>query len=317
MQATRTNSLSVHRIISSLLSLDASVCNALRAAPISASQRFFSDTGSGGDSAPSVDDTLEAPPSSTPPPPLDPTDSRERKGPTQADLMAQGFTKRQATWISPDPEKQKHFLPKLSRKEVGNYGTDFANAEFGEEVKLYPKVPNVPLYNLREVVPEIAQPRSDMLDALLTARESNPNASILELAAMVGVPVPPPDAPPPPGLEPILEWEVRLVLTPAAVGEAHPVNKKAKCRVHMRALQKQFDLSDGALMWMAEIAGPRYNRNKGILTLTSEKYAERELNREHIVTMLDALVQEGLKYDGGSAGGAAAMKNNVKKEGKI
>ena len=37
----------------------------------------------------------------------------------------------------------------------------------------------------------------------------------------------------------------------------------------------------------------RYNPNKGVLTLTSEKYHDREENRLHIVEMLHGLVAEG------------------------
>lgn len=37
----------------------------------------------------------------------------------------------------------------------------------------------------------------------------------------------------------------------------------------------------------------RYNPNKGILTLTSEKYRDREANRLHIAEMLNELVKEG------------------------
>ena len=37
----------------------------------------------------------------------------------------------------------------------------------------------------------------------------------------------------------------------------------------------------------------RYNPNKGLLTLTSERYLQREENRLHITQMLKDLVQEG------------------------
>jgi hypothetical protein len=37
----------------------------------------------------------------------------------------------------------------------------------------------------------------------------------------------------------------------------------------------------------------RYNPDKGLLTLTSEKYGEREENRLTIVEMLSELVKEG------------------------
>ena len=37
----------------------------------------------------------------------------------------------------------------------------------------------------------------------------------------------------------------------------------------------------------------RYNPSKGLLTLTSERYLQREENRLHITQMLKDLVQEG------------------------
>jgi len=221
-------------------------------------------------------------------------------GPTQADLRAKGYSKRQAAWISPDPEKQKRFLPRLSRRERGSYSSELAASQFAAELDMYPKVPEVPLYNLREVVPEMVQPRSVKFEALKAARSSNPTAGLREIAAAAGISIPPPRPPPAPGAEPILEWDVKLILVAAAAGEAHPLNKKAKCKVHLRALQRQTGLSDAALERIAVIAGPRYNETTGEMTLTSEKYQERELNREHIVQMLTALVDEGKKIDGNS-----------------
>ena len=233
--------------------------------------------------------------------PTETEETPESTGPTQADFRAQGYSKRQAAWLSPDPEKQKHFLPTLSRKERGSYGSEAAAAQFGAEIDLYPRVPDVPLYNLREVVPEMVQPQSIKFEALKAFRAEHPHATIEELAASIGVALPPPREPPFPGAEPILQWESRLVLSAAVAGEAHPLNKKAKCKVHLRALQRQCALSDAALQHIAEIAGPRYDRKTGVLTLTSDRYLERELNRDHIVGMLDALVDEGKKMDAASA----------------
>jgi hypothetical protein len=42
-------------------------------------------------------------------------------------------------------------------------------------------------------------------------------------------------------------------------GEPHPLNKKAKCRVYLRDLQREFNLSDGALQHIALICGPRWD----------------------------------------------------------
>ena len=51
--------------------------------------------------------------------------------------------------------------------------------------------------------------------------------------------------------------------------------------------------ADDALQHIALVAGPRYNPNKGELTLTSRQYPHREANREHIMQMLYDLVDEG------------------------
>jgi hypothetical protein len=218
------------------------------------------------------------------------------EGPSQADLIAAGYSKRQAAWLKPDSDKHKWFLPRLSRKERGSYGSAAAAEEFAQEIELYPKAPAVPLYNLREVIPEMVQPSSQLFDALCAAREANPKASLEDLAASVGIQIPPATPTPHDG-ESVLEWEVRLVLSAAAAGEEHPANKKAKCRVHLRALQRQSELSDAAIRRIAEIAGPRYNAGTGILTLTSERSLQREANRKHIREMLMALIEEGRKID--------------------
>ena len=290
---------SMNKIIISLTSLENALVGASRGVSTSLPRFYSSDDAKPDNEQPAAADTgAEAVPTHAV---SQPEDAPAPSGPTQADLLAQGYTKRQAKWISPDPEKQKHFLPKLSRKELGSYNSEAAAAQFGSEVELYPRVPDVPIYNLREVVPEMVQPRSDTYNAFKAAKLANPKADITELAAAIGVVLPPPTQPYAVGAEPILEWEVRLVLTPAAAGEPHPANKKAKCRVHLRALQRQTGLSDAGLIRIAEIAGPRYNEKTGILTLTSEKYSERELNREHIVGMIQALVEEGKKVDAGQA----------------
>jgi hypothetical protein len=294
----------LNRILSSLTSLENGLFSASRGASLSFPRHFSSDDDKQNEepaseapiaaaetTAPASDDAASTPTEESAP--------ATTSGPSQADLLAKGYTKRQAAWISPDPEKQKHFLPRLSRKERGSYATELAASQFAAELDMYPKVPEVPLYNLREVVPEMVQPRSLKFEALKAARTTNPKASLEELAAMAGISLPPPRAPPAPGVEPILEWDVKLVLVAGAAGEAHPMNKKAKCKVHLRALQRQTGLSDAALEHIAEIAGPRYDQKTGEMTLTSEKYKERELNRQHIVQMLTALVEEGKKVDGG------------------
>ena len=306
----------LNRILSSLTSLDHGIFSASRGASNSFPHYFSSDDGKQNEEqateAPVAAET-DTPAASEASTPTEESAPATNSGPSQADLIAKGYSKRQAAWISPDPEKQKHFLPRLSRKERGSYSTDLAASQFASELDMYPKVPEVPLYNLREVVPEMVQPRSIKFEALKAARATNPTASIIDLAAAVGIPIPPPRSPPAPGAEPILEWDVKLILSAGAAGETHPLNKKAKCKVHLRALQRQTGLSDAALVHIAEIAGPRYNEKTGEMTLTSEKYLERELNRQHIVQMLTALVEEGKKVD---ARGKSGSKSKVATAGK-
>lgn len=155
-------------------------------------------------------------------------------------------------------------------------------------------------------MPEIYQPDTSALDRLQALVDANPGLTPEQLLAGMGLAVAE-EAPPAPGARPILRWEVQLVM---AVGTTkdHPANKKATCQVYLRELQEQEGLSDAALQHVARIAGPRYNPDKGELTLTSEAHPHREDNRAHIVGMLRGLVEEGHKLDarGGHSAQSAA-----------
>ena len=74
---------------------------------------------------------------------------------------------------------------------------------------------------------------------------------------------------------------------PGAMTTYHPTNKKAKCHVYLRDLQYELGLSDAAIQYMARVAGPRYSARTGELTLTSERYPDREDNRRDTLDMLD------------------------------
>jgi hypothetical protein len=54
-----------------------------------------------------------------------------------------------------------------------------------------------------------------------------------------------------------------------------------------------FHWTDGNFNQTNGLHSCRYNPNKGLLTLTSERYQQREENRLHITQMLRDLVQEG------------------------
>lgn len=202
------------------------------------------------------------------------------------------LSKRQQAYLGLNPEKYKRFLPKLSRKELGSYADEEFLEAYEEELEMYPKIPdNVPLYNPRQVVPELKEPKCELLDKMMTIRMENPGMTLEEL--MEGMGYPEGDIEPPhPGARPILRWETQLVMA-VGVNEAHPANSKVRLRVFLKDLQREAGLSEAALQYVARICGPRYNPRKGEVLLTSEKYSLREDNRRHCMEMLVALVEEG------------------------
>ena len=50
------------------------------------------------------------------------------------ELAALGYNKRQIAYMGVDPDKYKHFKPKLRRKDVGSYADDSVLQEFDAEV---------------------------------------------------------------------------------------------------------------------------------------------------------------------------------------
>ncbi|KAL6781857.1 hypothetical protein ACKKBF_B09710 [Auxenochlorella protothecoides x Auxenochlorella symbiontica] len=219
------------------------------------------------------------------------------------------YSKAQLAHYAPDPEKHKRFLPRLSRKDRSSYADPQVEQEFFEEAERFPRVPEgVPLYNLRDVVPEIYQSRSDLHETIKAAKQAMPDKSLDEILAAVGL-----SHPGPPqgreGARPILEWESTLVLV-TGVTESHPANWKARCRVYLRDLQAEAGLSEAALQHIARIAGPRYDRGTGRLRLTSARFPNREDNRREVMRALEALVAEGHrafpKEQGEAAVGQAA-----------
>lgn len=60
--------------------------------------------------------------------PADPFDGTE--------LPAEMFSKRQLAWMGvEDPGRYKHFLPRLSRKELGSFWDEYVEEEFDVEVR--------------------------------------------------------------------------------------------------------------------------------------------------------------------------------------
>lgn len=176
---------------------------------------------------------------------------------------------------------------RLTRAERPQY---LGNAEFEQELKESSILvePDIPIYDLREAMKQVGypvEPRVPLFDTLQKMPLDSPE--IQSLLNMVQ------EEPPFPGARRILQWEQRIVFSHGSFAGEHPVNRKAKCNVYLRDLQEQAGLTDEALQLIARVCGPRYNANKGLLTLVSEKYSMREENRRHIMEMLAQLVSEG------------------------
>lgn len=189
---------------------------------------------------------------------------------------------------SPEAELTRVRAKRLTRAEKPQY---LGNAEFEEELKESSILvePDIPIYDLREAMKQVGypvEPRVPLFDMLQKMPLDSPEIqSLLNMAEE--------EEPPFPGARRILQWEQRIVFSHGSFAGKHPVNRKAKCMVYLRELQEQTGLTDEALQLIARVCGPRYNANKGLLTLVSEKYSMREENRRHIMEMLAQLVSEG------------------------
>lgn len=63
---------------------------------------------------------------------------------------------------------------------------------------------------------------------------------------------------------PLLQMACDLqVFSHGSFAGEHPVNRKAKCKVYLRDLQKQTGLTDQALQLVARVCGSRCNLNSG------------------------------------------------------
>ncbi|KAL4859408.1 hypothetical protein ACK3TF_000515 [Chlorella vulgaris] len=211
-------------------------------------------------------------------------------------LTPEMFSKRQLKWMGlDDPEKTKHFLPALSRKELGSFADEYHAERFDVEQELYPTIPeDVPLYDIRDVVPEIYQPRSELFERLVRLKQSkHPDMPLEEFAALVlGDEAQPEEAPPRPGARRIIRWRVRHVLS-VGVTEGHPANRRVQAWVYLRDLQREHGLTDAALQHIALVCGQRYNPNRGELKLSCDRYPHREANRARIMQIIADLVAEG------------------------
>lgn len=213
--------------------------------------------------------------------------------------VAKGFTPRQAAWLSPDPDKARK--PRLTRKEAGSYGRPDMVAEYVREVQDGFMLPEgVSMYNLDEAIPEILEPKCPEFDMMTSIREQQPDVSVIDAARMVGLDIPESIVEHEEQLlreekegVPHLSWTYRNVLTPATIGEEHPVNKKVKCEFRLKTLQEFHGLSDEAAEYIALICDKRYNPKTGMVTLVSDSCADRKGNTERIEQIIRDLVEEG------------------------
>ncbi|KAL8150592.1 hypothetical protein V2J09_020400 [Rumex salicifolius] len=94
----------------------------------------------------------------------------------------------------------------------------------------------------------------------------------------------------PPGEGPILTWQTRVVFAPG--GDSwHPKNRKVKLSVNV----KELGLSKHQFKRMRDIVGKRYHPGRNELTITSERYDEREENRKDCLRTLLNIIEEAGK----------------------
>ena len=229
-----------------------------------------------------------------------------------AELVAQGYTPRQAAWMSPDPDMAR--LPRLTRKEAGSYGRPDMVSQYVKELSQGMQLPkNVSLYNLDSAMPEILEPRCGPFDAMVAMMEQNPEMTVEDAARSIGMSVVDIDAPK--ADEPHMKWTYRNVLVPMTVGESHPVNSKVTCEFHLRHLQAHYGLTDAGADYVAELCDMRYNQKTGMVRLVSDRFASREENRDELERIVRALVEEAKSKTGvakASRGKKAAPRKTKK-----
>lgn len=94
----------------------------------------------------------------------------------------------------------------------------------------------------------------------------------------------------PPGEGPILRWQTRVVFAPG--GDAwHPKNRKVKLAVTV----KELGLSKHQFRRMRELVGKRYHPGRDELTITSERFEDREENKKDCLRTLLSLIEEAGK----------------------
>lgn len=159
-----------------------------------------------------------------------------------------------------------------------------------DEIANWPTMPPdaPPIYDFAEMIP---LPGKDFDDEVVEVmREVGAELDAYE--AEHGVPEPEPIGP---GTKYCLEWISHVVLSPG-FDQDHPMNRKAEARVHVRDLQRVFELDEKAIAHVVCLVGKRYNTGTGQIRLVCERYPLREDNRKYIMKIIDALVAEGKRF---------------------
>ncbi|CAL8470756.1 g10298 [Coccomyxa elongata] len=181
--------------------------------------------------------------------------------------------------LEPDPRKGR----RRTRAEKGSWADGVFQAQLDEAAVPVPE--GIPIYDMRTDIPWHYEPRMKWAEMLERVAAADPD--ILKTLQVEDYPAPYP------GARSILHWETYMVLMAGPDDLSHPINKKAKCWLYLRDLQEECGLTDAALEHIALVCGPRYNPQKGLLTLVSEKYPDREENRRDILDTIHSLVAEG------------------------
>lgn len=181
--------------------------------------------------------------------------------------------------LEPDPRKGR----RRTRAEKGSWADGAFQAQLDKAAVPVPE--GIPIYDMRTDIPWHYEPQMKWADMLERVAAADPD--ILETLQVEDYPAPYP------GARSILHWETYMVLMGGPDSLSHPISKKAKCWLYLRELQEECGLTNAALQHIALVCGPRYNPEKGRLTLVSEKYPDREENRREILDIIHALVAEG------------------------
>jgi len=114
------------------------------------------------------------------------------------------------------------------------------------------------------------------------------------------------DPAPYPGATRFLRWQVKFVFQ-AGDDMYHPMNRLVKLSFDVEEMQKNCDLTDAGLERFILLVGERFQpargfehgqgKAKGTVTLTSNKYADREDNRRDLMQIFRELLKEAALAD--------------------